>query len=74
MSLAYRINKSHPHYPRRSLVRYVGKDGDGVPRVWAEHADRKRAWQMCVDAIEEYVKGRPDKAGDQWLILRDYRD
>ncbi len=55
-----------------TTIRFVGKDGNGVPRVWTQHEDEKTARSLCLLAIQDYVKDRPDLRDDQWLIMRDY--
>ena len=51
------------------IVRYIGADKNGIPRVWGEAKQADVAYTECLRAVAEYVKRRPDTApASDWLI------
>lgn len=55
------------------MIRYVGCDGNGIPRVWGEGRTRDEAIAQVEQAANKYVKRRPDLADDVWFYKRDYQ-
>ena len=43
-----------------SVYRYVGRDGNGIIRVWGEGRSDYDAVKECETAAMEYVARRPD--------------
>ena len=41
-------------------MRYVGYDSNGVPRVYAEHANADLAETYCREEAFKYLRRRPD--------------
>lgn len=42
------------------MIRFIGRDMQGIKRVWGEGHTEEEAAAECERAIEEYVKRRPD--------------
>ncbi len=42
------------------MIRFIGRDIQGVKRVWGEGETEEQARAECVRARDEYVMRRPD--------------
>jgi len=61
--------------PNAKQFQVIGKDRNGVGRVWAEHDDSKMAEAWALEEAKEYLKGRPDTGPlSQWtFVFNDYQ-
>ncbi len=51
------------------MKRYVGKDANGIPRVWGEGETSEIAETRCREAVLDYLKGRPDTGPlSGWIV------
>jgi hypothetical protein len=54
-----------------SCVRYVGKDGQGIARVYGEHENGEIAETLCREEALAYVRRRRDTGPlSAWIIER----
>lgn len=57
------------------IVRYIGTDRSGIPRVYGEAKQADVAYTECTRAVLEYVRRRPDTGpASSWLIETDGGD
>jgi hypothetical protein len=58
------------------MIRYVGLDADGIPRVFGEDEDSKVAWDNCKIAVREYCNRRPEFQSHSWTVIdeEEWRD
>lgn len=53
------------------MTRFIGKDANGVPRVYGDGPTADIAETECRQAAAEYVRRRPDTGPlDSWTIER----
>ena len=52
------------------MIQMVGKDPNGVPRVWAEDETLEWAIKGAWKAAEEYLRARPDTGPlHKWTVV-----
>ncbi len=57
------------------MVRIIGKDANGVPRVYAEDTYFQTAVGFCKEEARAYVKQRPDTGPlSDWRLYDDRGD
>lgn len=54
------------------IIRWIGKDANGIPRVYGEAPTPDIAEARCMDAAKDYVRHRPDTAPlSMWAFERE---
>lgn len=54
------------------MARYIGKDPNGIPRIWAINKNADVAETKAIEKIVLYVKSRPDTGPiSKWTIELD---